>query len=222
MKFIEYNDLIKSFYDLTSLRSKRDVILLMLNTVKVFEYNNHKITNFTNCNIVQDEESIKILVFINKMQRIFFCTKNKIHSFCFPFSINFDEGKYNIFYKDFKIEIETVLILIDIFSSKITTTEDILSLLWQNERYNSKTKKYKSDVDSLLHYLLIFEDGYLRFDFNDTENYDVLKHPENHIDFFYTNANSFKLGIEFNSKLTKHIDIIDRDKKCFYISEPKN
>ena len=222
MKFIEYNDLIKNFHDLTSIRSKFDVILLMLNTVKVFEYNNHKITDFTNCDIVQNEDSLKILVYINKMQRIFFCTKNKIHSFCFPFSINFDGTKYDILYKDFKIEIETVLLLIDIFSSKITTVDDIISNLWQNEIYNAKTDQYKCVVDSLLHYLLIFEDGYLRFDFKDTENYDALKHPENHIDFFYTNANSFKLGIEYNSKLTKHLDIIDRDKKCFYISDPMN
>ena len=116
---------------------------------------------------------------------------------------------------------ETVLLLIDIFSSKITTIEDIIGHLWQSETYNDRTEKYKNDLDSLLHYLLMFEDGYLRFDFKDTENYDVLKHPENHIDFFYTNANSFKLGIEYNSKLTKHLDIIDRDKNCFYISDPK-
>jgi len=222
MIFIEYNALIKSFNDLTSIRSKRDLILLMLNTVKVFEYNKNKIIEFTNCNIVQDDDSIKILVYIDKMRRIFFCTKNKIHSFSFPFSIRREGKFYNFFYKDFKIEIETVLILINIFSREITTTEDLLDLLWQNEIYNAKTEKYKSDVDSLVHYLLLFEDAYLRFDFNDTENYDPLTHPENHIDFFYTNVNSFKLGTKYDSKLTKHIDIIDKNKKCFCIIEPIN
>lgn len=114
------------------------------------------------------------------------------------------------------------MILINIFSREITTTEDLLDLLWQNEIYNAKTEKYKSDVDSLVHYLLLFEDAYLRFDFNDTENYDPLTHPENHIDFFYTNVNSFKLGTKYDSKLTKHIDIIDKNKKCFCIIEPIN
>lgn len=42
-------------------------------------------------------------------------------------------------------------------------------------------------------------------------------HPLNHIDFYYTNSNTFKLGITNKISLKKSIEIIDINKKCLKI-----
>ena len=86
--------------------------------------------------------------------------------------------------------------------------------------------KMESEIDyiwELLKGLLMFEDGYVRFD-NDPEEYNRAKnegrehtHPENHIDVFYNNGNTFKLGLKRKSTPDEFIDYFDSETNCKYL-----
>ena len=69
----------------------------------------------------------------------------------------------------------------------------------------------------------MFEDGYVRFD-NDPEEYNRAKnegrehtHPENHIDVFYNNGNTFKLGLKRKSTPDEFIDYFNSKTDCKYL-----
>ena len=93
--------------------------------------------------------------------------------------------------------------------------------LFNNEIYNSKSDDEQVYLDKLLYNLIIFEDGYLRFDFHDKENEREDYHPLHHVDFFYSNEATFKIGLSGMLNISECIDVLDRNKKCSYISNMK-
>ena len=99
----------------------------------------------------------------------------------------------------------------------MTTLTELNDELLNDDYYNSLCENEKEVINQVLLFLTIFEDGYLRFDFHDTENFNEDFHPLHHIDLYYTNSNTFKLGLEEEMSLKKNIKIIDITEKCFNI-----
>ena len=172
----------------------------------------------------RDIKSPYVKLIIDKKSRIFFFSEKKYYTIHFPFSCSEqDDGSLEITYQGYRniIPIESVII------SKVM---EILN----DEQFNSVSaldfiepiEKIESEIDYIWEFLkglLMFEDGYVRFD-NDPEEYKRAKnegkehtHPENHIDVFYNNGNTFKLGLKRKSTPDEFIDYFDSKKDCKYL-----
>ncbi len=64
--------------------------------------------------------------------------------------------------------------------------------------------------------LLLMEDGYIRYDYDEEhENGDI--HPLNHYDLFYSSNATFKIGLEDKERQTNFIDLMDINTSCKYL-----
>lgn len=171
---------------------------------------------------IESLDKSKIILNIDKMSRLFFFDKKKYYSIIFPFTFIINEGKTLLTYKN----------IIDIDSKTIS---DLLTII-KDEKFNSSScldfiepileleAGYKNNLWGLLKDLLTIEDGYVRFD-NDTEGYLKAKnegnehrHPENHLDIFYSNNNTFKIGLNKLSEHEEFIDYFDIKTDCKYLN----
>ena len=165
-----------------------------------------------------------VKLIIDKKSRIFFFNEKKYYTIHFPFSCSKrDDDSLEIAYQGYRK-------IIPIKSEIISKVMEILN----DEQFNSVSAldfiepidKIESEIDyiwELLKGLLMFEDGYVRFD-NDPEEYNRAKdkggehiHPENHIDVFYNNGNTFKLGLKGKLTPDEFIDYFDSETNCKYL-----
>ena len=206
------------FNNFKSIRSKKDIILLLLESIKNLMLYRDNIVEFSDVDIITDDDEMRIVIYIDKMKRIFYCTKNKVQSLSFPFNVNTDND-IKFYYKNIEIDFKLISTLIRIFSTdNMDNSLTLIDSLLNDYQYSNSTKEYQNLLEELLLSLSIFEDGYLRFDFDDIENEDETYHPIHHIDFYYSNSNTFKLGIMDKISLKKSIEIIDINKKCLNIT----
>lgn len=206
------------FNNFKSIRSKKDIILLLLESIKNLMMYSNDIIEFNDVDIINNEDEMRIVIYIDKMKRIFYCTKNKVHSICFPFSV-FKNNETKFYYNNIEINFKVISILVRIFSTNnMDNSLNLIESLLNDEEYSNSSKDYQTFLEELLIFLFTFEDGYLRFDFDDIENEDETYHPRHHIDFYYSNSNTFKLGIMDKISLKKSIEIIDINKKCLNIN----
>lgn len=206
------------FREFNSIRNKKDTILLLLETIEKLLVYSEEIKEFSDFEVVKTEEDLRIVIYINKMKRLFYCTKNKIQSLCFPFTVILNENTVEFLHEKTLLDYSKISILKGVFKrSTMTTLTELNDELSNDEYYNSLCENEKEIIKQVLLFLTIFEDGYLRFDFHDTENFNEDFHPLHHIDLYYTNSNTFKLGLEEEMSLKKNIKIIDITEKCFNI-----
>ena len=206
------------FREFNSIRNKKDTILLLLETIEQLLVYSEEIKEFSDFEVIKTEEDLRIVIYINKMKRLFYCTKNKVQSVCFPFTIISDENSVEFFHEKSLLDYSKISILKGVFKrSSMTTLTELNDELLNDDYYNSLCENEKEVINQVLLFLTIFEDGYLRFDFHDTENFNEDFHPLHHIDLYYTNSNTFKLCLEEEMSLKKNIKIIDITEKCFNI-----
>ena len=172
----------------------------------------------------RDIKSPYVKLIIDKKSRIFFFSEKKYYTIHFPFSCSKqDDGSLEIAYQGCR----------NIIPIKSEIISKVMQILY-DEQFNSVSAldfiepidKMESEIDyiwELLKGLLMFEDGYVRFD-NDPEEYNRAKnegrehtHPENHIDVFYNNGNTFKLGLKRKSTPDEFIDYFDSETNCKYL-----
>ena len=196
------------FREFNSIRNKKDTILLLLETIEKLLVYSEEIKEFSDFEVVKTEEDLRIVIYINKMKRLFYCTKNKIQSLCFPFTIILNENTVEFLHEKTLLDYSKISILKGVFKrSTMTTLTELNDELLNDDYYNSLCENEKEKIKQVLLFLTIFEDGYLRFDFHDTENFNEDFHPLHHIDLYYTNSNTFKLGLEEEMSLKKNIKI---------------
>lgn len=65
--------------------------------------------------------------------------------------------------------------------------------------------------------LLISEEGYIRYDY-DEEHENGHHHPINHFDVFFSNSSTFKLGLHSRTDIDAFIDLLDSNTECHYVS----
>lgn len=185
------------------IREKRDVILLLMKTVKLI---NSPIP------IDPKRKAGQIILIISKMSRLFFVSDVKIFSIRFPFFVRENEVELSISSK-----------YIENIDSKVTS--DIISIFSSSELFEFSDiidfADYISDEDNriwdLVRDLLLFEDGYIRFD-HDSKNANGEIHPLNHFDVFYTDQCSFKVGTHKKLSVEDMIDVLDRETPCRYLT----
>lgn len=89
------------FREFNSIRNKKDTILLLLllETIEQLLVYSEEIKEFSDFEVVKTEEDLRIVIYINKMKRLFYCTKNKVQSVCFPFTIISDGNSVEFFHE---------------------------------------------------------------------------------------------------------------------------
>lgn len=218
MKRFELDLQINLFKKFDSIRNKKDIILLLLETIKLWILNEEKIKEFDDFAIIDNEEDLKVVIYIDKMRRIFLCTKNKVQSFCFPFFVMDNNHTIEFRYKYIKFNCALISVLKSVFeNTPMDNAINLVNTLLDDDGYKSVNKEEQEILEDLVMFLLSFEDGYLRFDFSDEENYKEKYHPRHHIDLYYTNCNTFKLGLSDVLPMKRNIEIIDINQKCFTI-----
>ena len=65
--------------------------------------------------------------------------------------------------------------------------------------------------------MILMEDGYIRYDY-DTENENGDFHPIHHLDIFYGQNTTFKIGLKDKMTPSSMHNLLDIKQKCNYLS----
>ena len=163
---------------------------------------------------VAEHKAGAMLVRFDKMRRITVQTQNTTFSAAFPFSMSEVDGIMRFSVKsgieiDSRISSEVIAIL---SSAKAFENEEVLGLLDDLEQSSG-------DPDTLwrvLGDLMQADDGYVRLDHDpERENGDL--HPLNHLDVFYSQSATFKLGLRQRLEASQLLDMLDIKSDCSFL-----
>lgn len=79
-------------------------------------------------------------------------------------------------------------------------------------------KPDKDLIWEIIKKLLVFESGYLRYDY-DIQHEDGRLHPLNHLDINYSSDGTFKIGLIDSINSDEFIDILDINTESYYIAK---
>jgi hypothetical protein len=201
------------------IRDKEDLIVLLLETIKLFLVGN----------IIDDDKKVgKILLHIDKMSRVFYETENKFFSINFPFNLEIitqPEGTEIRIYDTaigVNLDQQVISALLSLFSQKILEKESLddfhYVILTTDDMIGDAY--ILSKIWSLFRKLLLFESGYLRYD-HDPQHENGFLHPLNHLDLYFTTGNTFKVGLDRRINITDLIDILDIQTDCHFVRRPR-
>lgn len=215
MKYFCY-ELTGDLYEQASrpIRKKEDVLSLLVSTIKVLV-----------SMPVSEESSIryanKVILFVDRMSRLFFCTENKIFTINFPFSVSvFEEAEtLKVSYRHIEIDSYISSLIISVFEESETFSlplDNMQEFVLQHMADNGWEDAELDDVCDIIKKLIIFETGYFRYD-HDKMHANGHLHPEHHLDFYYESNNELKIGLE---DLVDHhwmMDLANINTDCKYV-----
>lgn len=204
-------DINKVFYENIArpLRTRKDFLLLLLETIKLFYVQEIPIAS-----------QGKVSIVVDKMSRVFYQVENKIFSIVFPFGIENVDNQYRIYDINMDIDIDSKLISIMIsilMQLELTdiSAEEIFDI-YCDAVFNEIESK---DIDvawKILFRLLATELGYIRYDY-DEEHKDSVYHPLNHFDINYSANITYKIGLKKIIELENMISFLDIKSECKYL-----
>lgn len=191
------------------LRSKEEAILLLLYTIRMFD-----ISDFLN-----DDRMEQVTISIDKMNRITYQLSDKMFSLHFPFSIVCDSEE-KIVYSSVAgttINSQVLSFLIEAFErlqGENSTFDTVFEIVMENEYSNEffSTKQ----IWILISYLLKYDIGYLRYDYDPAHENGKI-HPLHHFDIFLDSAASFKVGLEKKITFDEFLDVLDVSTECAFL-----
>ncbi|WP_338981326.1 hypothetical protein [Fusobacterium nucleatum] len=211
-KEFSFKILDKKLYDLLTkpIRNKTDTITIIIETITYLL--------IYNCFPKEDIQSYgDIIIKIEKMNRIIYSLENKIYSLGFPFNIQeLDNEEYKIYDKECNIEFSNkfISILKDKLKCYFSINDDIDEFYLKFIEADLELDILK-EVWQVLKKFILFECGYLRYDYDEEhKNGDI--HPLNHYDIYYTNTNTFKIGLDNKIDLEKFVDLLNLNTNCHY------
>ncbi|HDR7852017.1 hypothetical protein [Bacillus paranthracis] len=198
------------------IRTKNHVIMLLLEAIPLLTYGE----------IEERTDANQIILRIDKMKRLFFVLDEKIFSFNFPFSVEIVTEQPNpIIYDSItNLEISGINLAIlksafeEIFFEK--ESQGVLDLETEllHIMDSFEMKPNKDQIWEILKKLLVFESGYLRYDYDEIHENGKL-HPLNHLDINYSSDSTFKIGISNKINSDTFIDILDINTNCYFLSK---
>ena len=202
--------LIKIFFPEERIKDKYKILEILLEACRYMLYNEK---------LAIARSQYKMIMHKDKMSRLIFVGENKIYSIAFPFNISqITSDMISINYKNrFEIDSQNISILLSLLKSPTIISEDCLEFI-------DPITNHEQNLWSTLRDLLISEDGYVRYDKDEIGIQKAKKdghqhrHPLNHIDIFYTNQVTFKLGLKQCYNDTDLIDTMDRNTDCKYLN----
>jgi len=190
---------------LAPIRNKRDNITFLMKTLKIM---------ITNQKITESQAIGQIVLVVSKMSRLFYFSKDKYFSVNFPFAAT---------------ETEEGLIYSSKYVSDIDSgiTSQVLSVVSSEDSFNTDCifefadpiatiVDYNLNFWSFLRELLLYEDGYIRYDY-DEKHQDGLLHPLNHYDIFYSSGATFKIGLKQRIERETIIDLLRIGSNCHFL-----
>lgn len=201
------------FYDriMKPLRGKQDIILLLLDTIKLIKGDSEYIKDVKG----------KIVIHVDKMSRIFYITDKKIFSYYFPFVLEEKEGgEYRIYDRvtDLDITDQVISLLISIFQSENGKLGESLGGVMDFIIDRASEFEYE-DIDSIwriLFRLWHMEEGYIRYD-DDPEHANKDLHPRYHLDVNYSGGSTYKIGLRKPLEIENMRKLLDTTKDCVYL-----
>lgn len=210
MKKID-KDINKVFYEdiARPLRKKKDFIILLLETVKLFYIE----TTYA-------ESYGKVTIIIDKMSRVFYGVENKMFSIVFPFGVEKDGEGYRIYDTslDFEIDSRIISVMISIlnrYELHGISGEEIFDAYCESMQEDENEILVESAWKVLLR-LQSVELGYIRYDY-DEKNQDEKLHPLNHFDINYSTNVTYKIGLRKKIEMEYFISFVDVKKECVYL-----
>ena len=196
----------------SAIRNKGDIITLLISIVRFLNFN--KPEELENLIIQDSENQILLIIHIDKMSRVFIVEKNKIHTFQFPFMISISDDSFKIKYNNIEMASYVLTLLSNVFNDfdDHKSLEDMIELYWSAIYDLEVDETDAKTIEKLITFLLVFETGYLRFDYDDIQCSKT--HPLNHLDFYYSSNNTFKIGINKHLDHKDLIGLLDISKKC--------
>ncbi|PHR72667.1 MAG: hypothetical protein COA66_05270 [Arcobacter sp.] len=194
------------------IRNKNHIIEILMNSVKYM---------LLSPSVDDDKIEGKLILYVDKMSRLFFIEDDKIYSINFPFSVYEKEDTFKFSFLSIdEISYKLTSDVIELVNCKQDNNNCTLSFFEPIYEYEEDENEY---IWSFLHQLLTLEDGYLRYD-HDPKNFKKYqerneedKHPLHHLDIFYSSNNSFKLGLRCAIDGDTLISFLDSSKDCKYI-----
>jgi hypothetical protein len=197
------------------IREKFDLIRLLTHIIKVILTEPYDQLLPQDCN--------KIVIYVNKMSRVFICIDQKFFSFHFPFFVNVSDSKPRFidltFSPFFQLDNASSSLLLTLFNQPNFFETDLCVMYTSVLEEIIEEEWPVTDIDSflsLVKYLLIFEPGYFRYDHDEARSRGR-HHPKHHIDFYYSSNNTFKLGLNNDIRVEWLIDMVDILTECKYI-----
>ncbi len=188
-------------------RAKSDVILIWMQAIKAL------IASFPPA---EADIQAKLSIVVISMSRLFFETtdRRKIFSVAFPFSVREEEDGV-CFYSREGIKMDS------------RVTSQIVGLVTGAQVFEEKDFGRfldpifdAADLDpslwTLLRELMLAEDGYVRYDWDEVRANRHL-HPLHHLDFFYTPSGSFKLGLGATLDRDQFVHLMNVETDCMYV-----
>lgn len=188
MKIVERNILTFQENDIFSpIRDKADYAKLLALSSRILLLEN----------IISEDKTSSLKLIIDKMNRLFFYTKDKYFSVSYPFSVILDEHEQ--------------IVSINTYSGKDFDFKNISAILaiLQSDQYRTNPSLIdfyiepgSIDADGLfiLEEIFQFEPSYVRYDYDPIHENGKL-HPLHHLDINYSTYGTFKLGL--NNAITQ-------------------
>lgn len=194
----------------SAIRSKSDVVMVWMETIKNFLVGEPA---------VGDKAEARLTIEIDVMSRLFCTLKGgrKIFSVAFPFSTSSSDGEYKFLSRE-GVDVDNrassnVISLVE--ARGILGTQDfslfIDPILEMSE--------YDPLLWALVRELMVAEDGYIRYDWDEARQ-DGHRHPLHHLDVCYSNAGSFKVGLNKQIDQPALVAILDASSDCHYLTPP--
>lgn len=191
------------------LRTRKEFILLLLETVKLFYVEEVFATSHG-----------KICIVIDKMSRVFYQVKNKIFSIVFPFAIENIGNRCRVY--DISLDVDIDSKLISIMINILNQFE--ISEISVEKMFDTYCDVISSEMDSkevgiackILLKLFSIELGYIRYDL-DEEHADKIYHPLYHFDINYSSNTTYKIGLKRAIEMNDMISLLNANHKCSYL-----
>ena len=211
----------------TPIREKKDLLRIFFETIRyyiIYDIKKRTLDNIIDKSIICNKSTLdtknygQVIIKVSKMSRIIYELENKIFSITFPFNISKTEEGYHIYDSISEIKIDILIIskIINILNNFSSENDDIYDFFSQFDD-GDNDEEVLNKIWKIFKKLLFSESGYLRYDYDEKyENGNI--HPLNHYDIYYTNRNTFKIGLNAKIDLKKFIDLLDLETDCHYLN----
>lgn len=211
--FYAYKNIIK--YD-SAIRDRIDIIRLLLNIFTIPFLHKEKIESGVCIVFQNDENTNRIFIYENESKQI--------QSFHVPFILKDNEIKLEKSFFPGSISSEDISLLKTFFNSYTefeSSFDKFMGNFWEIFEATEELKLKENNYWNLILYLLSFEPGYFRYD-NDIEGFKKefpKRHPIQHLDFYYNNRGTFKIGLYKEYKTENLIDLTAQNTDCKFLDE---
>lgn len=193
------------------LRSREDAVSLILYTIRTFDV----------VDMLKINTEEKVIISVNKMNRIFYVLKKKIFSMQFPFYIEYENQKIRRIY-DLKTGVTIDSVLISVLISILENAKKNGG--WSFENFfdvitNNQDTLNNISIEQLweiVKHIISYDLGYLRYDF-DEEHENGQLHPLHHLDIFFDSNATYKIGLNKSVDYPMFKNMLDITTECCFL-----